>query len=102
MLSALKEQYIDAIYKTGALLIREEPFTLRSGIKSHIYIDHRKFLTNHQYLKLVSNLFFLILKQKLQDFTFVGVDSLTSPLLGGSLCALMDKNIVLIKETELT
>lgn len=49
----LKSQYIAGIYQTKALLIKEQPFTLQSGKKSHVYLNHRDFLSTHAYLTLV-------------------------------------------------
>ncbi len=100
MLTQLKQQYIDGIYQSGAFLIQEEPFTLRSGIKSHIYLDHKKFLTSYQGLKIVMNNFFLMLKEKVDHFTFVVVDSIMSPMLGSAMVTMLEKNLVIIKEEE--
>ncbi|MBI3033409.1 orotidine-5'-phosphate decarboxylase [Candidatus Woesearchaeota archaeon] len=100
MFDRLKQQYIDGIYQSGAFLIKEEPFTLRSGIKSHIYIDHKRFLTNHTGLKIVINNFFLMLKEKVDHFTFVVVDSIMSPILGSTMATMLDKDLVIIKEEQ--
>lgn len=100
MLTKLKQQYIDGIYQSGAFLIHEDPFTLRSGIKSHIYLDHKKFLTNHHGLKVVMNNFFLMLKEKVDHFTFVVVDSMMSPMLGSAMATMLEKDMIIIKEEE--
>lgn len=100
MLQKLKQQYIDAIYKEGSFYIKEEPFLLRSGKKSHIYLNHRSFLTKHKHLKLVANIFLFMLQEKSNNFTFAAVDSLMSPILAAILSYMMNKDILQIKEQK--
>ena len=43
-MTATKSRYLDMIWKEGAFLVRQEPFTLKSGRKSHVYANHRNLI----------------------------------------------------------
>lgn len=97
----LKQQYIETIYKTKALLIKEEQFDLKSGGKSHIYLNHRNFLSNYKYLELIAKIYLELLKEKVKDYKLCSIDSVMSPIIVGAMCALDNKDIVVVKEKKL-
>ena len=100
-LESLKTQYFDGIYKTKAFHIRNEPFTLQSGNKSHLYLDHRHFLSQSEYLTLVATIYHALLKPLKYEFQLGAVDSVTSPIIIGAMCAMFNKNYVVIKSEPL-
>src|SRR3989344_4216583 len=100
-LDNLKSQYFDGIYKTKAFIIKEEPFTLQSGKKSHLYLNHRHFLSQSQYLTLIANIYHELAKHLPYDYQLGAVDSVTSPMIVGAMCALFNKNYVVIKNEPL-
>jgi len=100
-LDSLKAQYFDGVYQTKSFLIKSEPFTLQSGKKSHLYLNHRHFLSQSRYLKLVANIYHYLTKQIEYDFQLGAVDSVTSPLIVGAMCAMFDKNYLVIKSEPL-
>jgi len=98
-LEQLKKQYINAIYETKALMIKDKQFELRQGGKSHIYLNHRKFITKPEYLKLIAELYLKLIPSK--DFKIACVDSVMSPIIAGAMSAISGKEIIVIKEEEL-
>lgn len=94
-LDTLKSKYIQAIYKTKALLIKEEPITLQSGKKSHIYLNHRNFLSQHQYLALVANIYQQLTTQIEGDYILGAVDSIMSPIIVGAMSVMFNYNYTL-------
>jgi orotate phosphoribosyltransferase len=100
-LDSLKSQYFDGIYQTKAFLIKNEPFTLQSGKKSHLYLNHRNFLSQSRYLSLIANIYYELTKHLEYDFQLGAVDSVTSPIIVGAMCAMFNKNYVVIKSEPL-
>jgi orotate phosphoribosyltransferase len=101
-LEELKSRYVEGIYQTKALLIRETPFTLQSGKKSHIYLNHRNFLSQHNYLALVTQIYTELAKQIKGEFMLGAVDSITSPIIVGALSYQLKMDYVVLKRTPLT
>lgn len=100
-LKNLKQDYIEGIYKSKALLIKEQAFTLQSGKKSHIYLNHRNFLSQCHYLDLVTNIYYQLAKEIDDEFVLGAVDSIMSPILVGAMCAMYKKNYVVVKKMPL-
>jgi orotate phosphoribosyltransferase len=100
-ISELKRQYAIGVYQTGSLLIKEVPFDLRSGGKSHIYLNHRNFLSQAKYLELISKIYLQILSGIKGNFKLGIVDSLMSPVLVGALAMLGNFDFVLVKREKL-
>lgn len=100
-LDSLKSQYFDGIYQTKAFLIKEEPFTLQSGKKSHLYLNHRTFLSQNKYLKLVATIYYELAAQLKYEFQLGAVDSVTSPIIVGAMCGMFSKNYVVVKSEPL-
>ncbi len=97
----LKQLYINGVYETKALLIREEPFTLQSGRQSHIYLNHRNFLAKDEYLVLVARIYMQLIEEVVPDCKLAVVDSVMSPIIVGAMCALANKDLVVIKSAKL-
>ena len=101
-LASLKQQYIEAIYQTRALLIKEKAFTLQSGKSSHIYLNHRHFLSDHRYLSLVAKIYHQLAQQLTGEYILGAVDSIMSPIIVGAMSALFQYDYVVIRKTALT
>lgn len=100
-LTELKEHYFDGIYRTKAFLIKEKPFTLQSGKKSHLYLNHRYFLSQSKFLILIASIYHELTKNITYDFQLGAVDSVASPIIVGAMCALFNKNYVVVKNEPL-
>lgn len=98
----LKTRYVEGIYKTKALLIRDTPFNLQSGKKSHIYLNHRNFIAQHHYLMLITKIYAELAQSISGDFILGAVDSIASPIIVGALSHQLKKDYVVLKRTPLT
>src|SRR5579872_5308201 len=99
--------YIQELIHTGAILIRsidEEPFTLRSGRKSYIFVNHSKIASSPKgykaYIDSVKNL--LEEKYGNNDFVLCNVDSKISAQMVGSLAYILKKPQIIFKSKVLT
>ncbi len=101
-LDNLKSEYIANIYKTKALLIKEQPFTLQSGKKSHIYLNHRNFLSHHSYLSLIAKTYYVLAENIKTDYMLGAVDSIMSPIIVGAMSTLFNKDYIVTRRTPLT
>lgn len=101
-MNQLKSQYIEGIYQTKAFLIKEQPFTLQSGKKSHLYLNHRNFLSHHIYLQLIVNIYHTLSNTLAGPFALGAVDSIMSPLIVGAMCTQFNHDYVVIRRTPLT
>ncbi len=97
----LKSQYIEGIYQSNALLIKENAFTLQSGKRSHVYLDHRNFLANHVYLQLIAKLYHELSVVAGMNCTLGVVDSVMSPIIVGAMSVMFNHNYVVIKKSPL-
>ena len=100
-LSNLKRQYFDGIYQTKALLIKDKPFTLKSGKQSYIYLNHRNFLSQGKYLALIANIYHELAKNITDDYCLGAVDSIMSPIIVGAMSMHFNRNITVIKKESL-
>lgn len=98
----LKLQYIEGIYKTKALLIKDDAFTLQSGKKSHIYLNHRNFLSEHSYLLLVAKIYQALSGLLTGHFILGAVESIMSPIIVGAMSVLFNQNYVVIRKKPLS
>ena len=74
--------YMDMVWREGAFLLRDEPFTLKSGRTSHVYANHRNLICDPEILgQLGEHLAALAVEAHGPDVWFCGVDSSTSPYL---------------------
>lgn len=99
-LEGLKNEYVNAIYTEKAFLVKEEPFKLHHGGESHLYLNHREFLSKYKYLDLLTNIYIELIPKDLTDFKLGALDSQMSPILCGLISAKLKKDIVIIKENE--
>jgi len=100
-LDDLKKRYFEGIYQTKALLIKSKPFILKSGKQSHIYLNHRNFLSKSKYLTLVANLYHKLAKDITGDYQLGVVDSIMSPIIVGAISTQYDKDFVVVKKEPL-
>lgn len=100
--SQLKSEYIEGIYKTKALLIKEEAFTLQSGKKSHIYLNHRNFLSHYVYLSLIANIYHELAKSIESNYILGAVDSIMSPIIVGAMSVMFNRDYIVVRKTPLT
>lgn len=90
----IKKAYAEAIYKEKALLIKSEPFDLRSGKKSHVYLNHREMLTKGKYLDLFSDWYFELITRHTKEFKLGCIDEVVSSLLTGAMAQKHQKDVV--------
>ena len=99
-LSKLRTKYITAIYEQKAFLIREEPFTLNHGGKSHLFLNHSEFLSRFDNVELLTSVYIHLLPNGTDDYKLAAVDSIMSPILCGLLAQVTKKDIVVVKEKK--
>ncbi len=99
-LENLKNNYINAIYAEKAFLVKEEPFKLHHGGESHLYLNHREFLSKYKYLDLLANIYIGLIPKDLGDFKLGALDSQMSPVLCGLVAGKIKKDIVIAKENK--
>lgn len=102
-LDELKQRYFRAIRATGALLIKKEPFKLRSGGYSHIYLSHNHFLSEHKHIELLVDIYRGLIENHVQDeYRVCAVDSVMSPIIAGAFAVLVEKDVIVVKERQLS
>ena len=100
-LNQLKNRYVNGIYKTKSLLIKEEPFTLKSGGKSHIYLNHRNFLVKSEYLAVVAEMYSHSIQEHVNNYQLGVVDSVMSPIIVGAISAAHENDLIIIRSKKL-
>lgn len=100
-LHRLKAQYFDGVYQTKALLIQDKPFTLKSGKKSHIYLNHRNFLSQSRYLSLVADIYHELASTIEGKYQLGVVDSIMSPIIVGAMSAQYGNDFVVVRKEPL-
>ncbi|MBW2989316.1 hypothetical protein KY358_03290 [Candidatus Woesearchaeota archaeon] len=100
-ISELKQDYVDAVYETRALMIKEQPFDLKSGGKSHIYLNHRNLLSDSKNLRLIAELYNELIKCRVEEYKLCAVDSVMSPIIVGAMSILSGKDIIAVKSKKL-
>jgi orotate phosphoribosyltransferase len=93
----LRQHYVEGVYSTGSLLIRKEPFKLKSGKQSHVYLNHNNFLMRSEYLKLVSELYTHCVTSLVSDYSLGVVDSIMSPIIVGAMSVTSTADIVVVR-----
>jgi len=107
MFEKLKEKYVDELLQTHAFLVKsvdETPFTLRSGKKSYIFLDHARVTTSPSaYKAFVDIIAYLtqMIYQK-QKIILCNVDSKISAQLVGSVAYKLSLPQLIYKSKELT
>jgi orotate phosphoribosyltransferase len=74
--------YLTRLWQSGALLVRDPPFTLKSGRQSHIYANHRNLVCVPDDLRLLTSLLYDTLRGIAPfEVALASVDSTVSPVL---------------------
>lgn len=102
-----KEQYIAGLLATNAFIVRsinEEPFTLRSGKQSYMFLDHSKVATDPKayraFIDIIGELVYETYGD--QPILFCNVDSKISAQMVGSLAYLQNRPQIVYKSKALT
>lgn len=102
-----KDKYIQGLLDTNAFIVRsinEEPFTLRSGKQSYMFLDHSKLASSPKayraFIDIMGDLLYEIYNER--PFVFCNVDSKISAQMVGSLAYLQNKPQIIYKSKELT
>jgi orotate phosphoribosyltransferase len=103
----LKQNYIQGLLDTKALLVKsinEEPFTMRNGKKSCMYMNHSKLATSpHAYKAFIDAIQFLLKETYREDeFIVCNVDSKISSQMVGSVAYNLKKPQIIYKSSALT
>jgi len=96
----LKQSYVTGVYETKSLLIHQEPFELKSGGRSHIYLNHNNFLVRGEYLRVVADLYLGSIPESCRAYKLGVVDSIMSPIIVGAMSSRMGLDTVIIKERK--
>ena len=104
---SIKEEYIKGLLETNAFLIKsihDTPFTLRSGRKSYLFLDHSRVATSPKaYTAFINAVKYKILEVYGEnDFLLCNVDSKISAQMVGSLAYILEKPQIVYKSKELT
>ncbi|HVZ58719.1 MAG TPA: hypothetical protein VG935_03150 [Patescibacteria group bacterium] len=105
--SQLVDDYIDALMETKAVQFRsvdEEPFTLRSGKKSYVYVNHARLAVLARGFELLIDSLADLLTSHYgqQDFILCNVDSKISAQMAGALAYKLNKRQVIFKSDQFT
>lgn len=81
------QQYKELMWTSGALLLQEQPFTLKSGRRSHVYANHRDLICVPGHLRLLAEVTLRVARDTFDTpFALATVDSSVSPFLAAA-CA---------------
>lgn len=102
-----KDNYIKGLLATNAFLIKgidEEPFTLRSGKQSYMFLDHSKVANEPKAYRAFIDVICTMLDEIYNDQEIVlcNVDSKISAQMVGSVAYLQSRPQIVFKSTELT
>jgi len=102
----LKQNYVKGLLETKAILvksIKEEPFTLRSGKKSYMFLDHSKLATSPKgYKTFIDTIQYLLDETyKNKNFILCNVDSKISAQMVGSVAYNLNKPQIIYKSDAL-
>ena len=97
----LKKTYVEELFKTGAVVVRgqdEEPFKLRSGGESYIYVDHAKVGTSRNgFVAMISSIHYVVSQEVGVIDSVMNVDSKLSAQLTGAYSALFGIDMIVFK-----
>lgn len=101
--TVLVSKYSKGVHQTKAFLVRKRSFDLHAGGKSHVYLNHRNFLTEGKYLSLVANGFADLINEKIleADYQLCSIDSTMSPIISGALSEITNKDILVVREKKI-
>ena len=103
----VKKQYIEGLLATDSFLVKsvkENPYTLRGGKKSYMYLDQRKLASSSKaYKAFIDGISYLLIEEYgHKEFILCNVDSKISAQMVGSLAYKLDKPQIIFKSKELT
>ena len=103
----LKQQYVDALLHTKAFLIKsleEEPFTLRSGKKSYMFLDHSRLAADPEAFRSFVNVMAAQIGDTFgtEPIVLCNVDSKISAQLVGSVAYNLKLPQIIYKSKQLT
>ncbi|HSX08563.1 MAG TPA: hypothetical protein VLF93_00220 [Candidatus Saccharimonadales bacterium] len=103
----LKQNYIKGLLDTNALLVKsinEEPFTMRNGKKSCMFMDHSKLATSAKAYRAFIDAIEFLLKETYEknEFILCNVDSKISAQMVGSVAYNLEKSQIIYKSSALT
>lgn len=103
----LKQNYVEGLLETNAFLVKsinEEPFTLRSGRKSYLFLDHSKVASSPKAYKAFIDIIMHLLTETYGDKNFIlcNVDSKISAQMVGAAAYLLQKTQIIFKSKALT
>lgn len=104
---ALKKNYIEGLLATDAFIVKsvhEEPFTLRSGRKSYMFLDHSRVATSPKAFRAFIDIIAELIHETYGEEPFVlcNVDSKISAQMVGAIAYLQNKPQIIFKSSELT
>ncbi len=103
----LKQHYVDGLLETKAFLVKsidEEPFTLRSGKQSYLFLDHSRVASSPTAYKAFIDIMIYLVQQAYaeKEFILCNVDSKISAQMVGSVAYLLNKPQIIFKSKKLT
>lgn len=102
-LDELRKQYFHAIHAAGALLIKSDPFRLRSGGSSHVYLSHNNFLSEYGHIELLVRIYRRLIEEHVRGtYCVCAVDSVMSPIIVGAFSVLARRDVIVAKEQKLS
>lgn len=104
---ALKQKYIQALLDTKSFLIKpvsEEPFTLRSGKKSYMFLDHAQLASSAKAYRAYIDVLSALIRDTYgeREVALCNVDSKISAQMVGSLAYISNYPQIIYKSQELT
>lgn len=105
--STVVQRYTKALMDTKAVQFRsldDEPFTLRNGKKSYVYVNHAKLAVSAQGYKLLIDAIAELLGKMYgkKDYILCNVDSKISAQMTGSLAYALNKRQMIYKSDQFT
>lgn len=104
---SLKQKYVEGLLETNAFLVKsihENPFTLRSGKHSYLFLDHSRIASSAKaygaFIDVIKYLIQYIYGNK--KIVLCNVDSKISAQMVGSIAYILKKPQIIFKSKELT
>jgi len=97
----LKKKLIFNLQKEDAFVIRKKTFNLQSGGKSHIYLNPMNYVNKPENIDfLTDTLMYLIRNLGFIDYKLAAAPSVSAPIITTALGIKLNKEILLVSETE--
>lgn len=103
----LKQEYINGLLETNAFIIKsidEDPFTLRNGKTSRMFLDHSRVASSPKAYRAFIDVIVAKVQETYgqQEILFCNVDSKISAQMVGSAAYVLKKPQIVFKSTALT